>query len=146
MFAVKQKQWVAYLRQCFSGNYWISKRRVTWDLRYYLFKSLFIWEELLGWERAGRPTTKHSITNLLRRNTYFIVGIIDKAQYISRCYIFIHVILIRISSNTPPSRSKSGIPDSLSSPGMIYGVAYLVHNRQRMHPSKSKVRIKFHIL
>ena len=29
---------------------------------------------------------------------------------------------------------------------MIYGVAYLVHNRQKMQRSKSKVRINFHIL
>ena len=69
-----------------------------------LFESLFIWEWLLGWERAGRPTTKRSITNLLRTNTaYFIVGdVMDKVQYIDRCYIFVHVILIRIYSNTLP--------------------------------------------
>ena len=44
VFAVRPKQGVAYLRRCFSGNDWISKRRSTWDLRYYLFESLFIWD------------------------------------------------------------------------------------------------------
>ena len=33
VFAVRPKQGVAYLRRCFSGNDWISKRRGTWDLR-----------------------------------------------------------------------------------------------------------------
>ena len=32
----------------------------------------------IGWERAGRPTNKCSITNLLRTKAYFIVGIMDK--------------------------------------------------------------------
>ena len=44
VFAVRPKQGVAYLRRCFSGNDWISQRRGTWDLRYYLFESLFIWD------------------------------------------------------------------------------------------------------
>ena len=100
VFAVRPKQGVAYLRRCFSGHYWISKRRGTWDIRYHLFESIFICDWLLGWERARRPTNKRGITNLLRTKAYFIVGIMDK--YIDRCYIFVHVILIRIYSNTPP--------------------------------------------
>ena len=35
---------------------------------------------------------------------------------------------------------------NLSSHGIIYSVAYLVHNRQKMQPSKFKFRMKFHIL
>ena len=51
--------------------------------------------------RGSLGLCKRSITHLLRTITaYFIVGIMD--TYIDRCYIFIHVILIRISSNTPP--------------------------------------------
>ena len=68
----------------------------------------------------------------------------DKAQYNDRRYIFVHVILIRIIFKQN-RRGKSGIPDNLSSHGIIYDVAYLVHNRQKMQPSKFKFRIKFHI-
>ena len=42
-----------------------------------------------------------------------------------------------IFKHTSEINQVSG-PDSLSSHGMIYGIAYLVHNRQKMQRSKSK--------
>ena len=91
MFAVRPKQGVAYLRRCFSGNDWISKRRGTWDLYGIIYSNPYLFGTgcSIGWERAGRPTNKRSITNLLRTKAYFIVGIMDK--YIDRCYVFVHV-------------------------------------------------------
>ena len=54
------------------------------------------------------------------------------------------VILIRIIFKQTAEVNQVGpIPDNLSSHGIIYVVAYLVHNRQKMQPSK--FRIKFHI-
>ena len=60
VFAVRQKQEVVYIfDKCFSGNILLdiktTRHMDLTYLRYYLLDSLFIWEGLLGWERAGRP-------------------------------------------------------------------------------------------
>ena len=67
----------------------------------------------------------------------------DKAQYNDRCYIFVHVILIRIIFKQTAEVNQVS-PTTCRVTGS-YDVAYLVHNRQKMQPSKFKFRIKFHI-
>ena len=110
---------------------------------------------LLG--MRGKASTKRStcITNLLRTNTaHFIVGIMP---FYGQGSVYRSMLYFRRGLQSPTCnfdynnlqtnrRSKSGMPDNLSSHGIIYSVAYLVHNRQKMQPSKFKFRMKFHIL